>query len=110
MDAIVDLIEWLIKTPFLCCGWIIIGTAAGALARRATGAANKPLLSDLLLGLGGAVVGGFVAGSLLGIDTNDTGGITYWLITLVVATGGAMLLVYIGRAIRGNKSKGRKKK
>lgn len=94
-----DAIEWLIRAPFICCGWLIIGAIAGALARRLTGSQDKPLINDMILGLAGAVVGGILAG-MLSIDT-DRAGLTQVLVTLVVATAGASVLIIIGRALGG---------
>lgn len=101
-----DAIEWLISAPLICCGWLIIGAIAGALARRLTGSGNKPLINDMILGLAGAVVGGMLAG-LLSIDT-DKAGLTQVLVTLVVATAGASVLIMIGRAIGGGRSRRRR--
>jgi len=64
---IVGFIEWLIQAPFLCCAWLIIGAIAGALARRVMGSQDEPIWSDLILGLAGAIFGGFVTGSVLGM-------------------------------------------
>lgn len=102
MDPIIDMIEFLIKAPFICCGWLIIGFVAGALARRLTGSSDKPFCSDIVLGLIGAIAGGFLT-SLLSIDTDSGGGLTQVLITLMVATGGAIVLILIGQLLTGRR-------
>ncbi|MCB9455464.1 MAG: GlsB/YeaQ/YmgE family stress response membrane protein [Anaerolineaceae bacterium] len=79
-------------------GWLIVGAIAGALARRFMGAKDRPLVNDIILGLLGALVGGFVA-SLFDLYKPD-GGLGLVLVNLVVATVGAMILIFIGRAIR----------
>ena len=105
---IMDFISWIWEYPLFCCGWIVIGAVAGALARYLMRSQDEPIWSDLLLGLAGAIIGGFVTGSILGIDT-DTSGLTYWLVTLVVATFGAMILVFVGRTIFGDRREKRRK-
>ena len=92
------IIGGIISAPFICIGWLIVGAIAGALARRFMGAKNRPLINDIILGLLGALVGGFVA-SLFDLYKPD-GGLGLVLVNLVVATVGAMILIFIGRAIR----------
>jgi uncharacterized membrane protein YeaQ/YmgE (transglycosylase-associated protein family) len=61
---------------------------------------DEPLISDIILGIAGAFVGGIVAG-ILGLDpTEDTSGLGEVIINLIVATIGAMILIGIWRAIR----------
>jgi uncharacterized membrane protein YeaQ/YmgE (transglycosylase-associated protein family) len=111
MDAIFDLIEWLISAPVLCCGWIIFGTMAGALARRFTKAQDQPLWSDLILGVTGGVIGGFIAGLLLNIDKDDSvWSLSYWVVTVAIAIFGAMVLIVIGRLIRGERLTGEERR
>jgi uncharacterized membrane protein YeaQ/YmgE (transglycosylase-associated protein family) len=74
--------------------WIVFGLLAGALARAAfPGHRPGGIVATLLLGLGGAVVGGLIA-SLLGL-----GGITgFDLWSLLVAIAGAVLLILVYQA------------
>lgn len=92
------IIGGIISAPFICIGWLIVGALAGALARRFMGAKDRPLINDIILGLLGALVGGFVA-SLFDLY-KPNGGLGLVLVNLVVATVGAMILVFIGRAVR----------
>lgn len=101
MDAVGDIITGLIRAPFLCIGWIIIGFVAGALARRIMGSSNQPFWNDIILGLIGSFVGGFIA-SLLGFWRPEAG-IGAFLVNIVIATLGAAVLIAIGRAIRGQR-------
>ncbi|MFN8372068.1 MAG: GlsB/YeaQ/YmgE family stress response membrane protein [Anaerolineae bacterium] len=94
-------ISGIISTPFICIGWVIVGAIAGGLARQITGAKDRPFLNDLILGLVGAFVGGFLV-RLLGIDRPD-GGLGLVVVNLVVATVGAALLIGVGRMISGRK-------
>jgi uncharacterized membrane protein YeaQ/YmgE (transglycosylase-associated protein family) len=93
-----EFIEWIVTSPFICIGWIIVGAIAGSLARAIMGAADRSFVSDLVLGIAGAIIGGFIAG-FLGVYDDGTRGLTLLLINLVVATLGAALLIAIRRAI-----------
>lgn len=96
-----DLITDIVTSPLVCCGWLIIGAIAGALARRVMGAKDRPLLSDIILGLIGALVGGFIA-SLVNIGGPESGlGLVF--ANLLIATFGAMVLIAIGRMLRGSR-------
>lgn len=93
-----DVIGDILAAPFVCIGWLIVGAIAGALAHSIM-KSSAPLIGDIILGLIGSVVGGFIV-SLLGINRPD-GGITGVIASLVVATIGAVILIAIGRLIRG---------
>ena len=71
---------------------IVIGILAGFLAGKIMRGRGYGVLIDLLLGLVGSVVGGFVFG-LLGIYASSLIG------TLVVATVGAVILVWLVRRL-----------
>lgn len=71
---------------------IVIGVAAGWLAGRIMRGRGYGVLMDLLLGIVGSMLGGFVFG-LLGLYAAGLVG------RLVVATGGAVLLIYIARRL-----------
>ena len=78
-------------------GWIIIGLVAGALGKLIMpGDDPGGIIVTILLGIAGAIVGGFLA-SLLGLGA---GGIIW---TIVVATIGAIILLAIYRAIVGSR-------
>lgn len=70
-------------------GWIVIGIVAGWLAEQVMGR-NHGLLTNLVVGVVGALLGGFVAGSLLGIPVGG-----FNLVTLLVAFLGACLLLFL---------------
>lgn len=96
-----DIITGLLKSPFILVGWIIIGLVAGELARRFMGARDRGGCSDLVLGLAGAIVGGFVGG-IFGVDF-DTRGLELVVINLIMATIGAVILVFINHRLLGRR-------
>lgn len=100
MDAIGSFISWLVTAPFACIGWIIIGFVAGALARRIMGSQDQPFVLDVILGIVGAWVGGFILGLLGFRDALDIG---FGIGSLITALIGAIVLIFIGRLIRGRR-------
>ncbi len=77
--------------------WIIVGLIAGwATGRIMRGAGYGPLM-DIILGIVGAVIGGWIM-SVLGVGG---GGMIY---TIVVAIIGACILVALARAVSGRRT------
>ena len=77
-------------------GWlvaIIVGIAAGWIAEQVTGRRHG-ILTNLIVGLLGAILGWWLSENVLGIP------ITGWLGSLVAATGGAVGLLFIFGLIR----------
>jgi uncharacterized membrane protein YeaQ/YmgE (transglycosylase-associated protein family) len=73
--------------------WIIIGLAAGLLARLLVpGPQPMGLIYTTVLGMVGALVGGFLSSQLFGYSPNDP---RIHAEGLFIATGGAMLLLVI---------------
>jgi uncharacterized membrane protein YeaQ/YmgE (transglycosylase-associated protein family) len=70
--------------------WIVVGIVAGWLAERITGR-NHGLLTNLVVGIIGAFLGGFVFSSLLGFRYEEG----FNLASIVVATVGAVILLAI---------------
>ena len=102
MDAITDVISWIVSAPFILLGWIIVGAIAGEFARRFTGSSDKSFFADLGLGIIGAILGGFIAG-IVGIGL-PAGGVSLFIANLVIATIGAAILIMIRRAMTGQKT------
>lgn len=94
-----DFIGDLIRAPFICMGWVIVGFIAGALSRRLMGAKNRNFINDIILGLAGAFIAGFITSGLFNFNPENSG-LEAVLFSLVLATGGAMGLIYLGRVIR----------
>lgn len=78
-------------------GWIIIGLLAGWIAGHITRGRGFGCIVDVILGLIGAVIGGWIFTRI---------GITAWGFwgSLAAATVGAVLLVAIARLFAGSKS------
>ena len=78
--------------------WIIVGGIAGALAKLIMpGDDPGGFIITIILGIAGALVGGFLAG-LIGIG----GGGFIW--TTLIATVGAIILLAIYRAVSGGRT------
>lgn len=92
-------IEGILKSPFIILGWLIVGALAGEIARRLMGRPDQSGCRDIVLGIAGAVVGGFIA-RFIGVDTPESG-ITLVIANLVIATIGAAVLIFIGGLISG---------
>ena len=58
------------------------------------------LIGDIVLGIIGAVVGGFLASNLLGLDVNG-----FNITSILIAFVGACLVIGISRAVSGNRAR-----
>jgi len=79
--------------------WIVVGLIAGWLAERITGR-NHGLLTNLLVGIVGAFVGGFLISNLLGFRYEE--GLN--LPSIVVATVGAVALLALTGGFRSRRT------
>jgi uncharacterized membrane protein YeaQ/YmgE (transglycosylase-associated protein family) len=70
--------------------WIALGLVGGAVAGWLWGLRGRALLSDAVVGVMGAVLGGFMASVLLGLDIADID-----LTSVLVAAVGAGLLILV---------------
>jgi uncharacterized membrane protein YeaQ/YmgE (transglycosylase-associated protein family) len=74
--------------------WIAVGAVAGFIASKLMGS-NEGLLMMIGLGIVGGLVGGFVATSLLNIGKVDS----FDLESIVIATLGAIAVIFVARAL-----------
>jgi uncharacterized membrane protein YeaQ/YmgE (transglycosylase-associated protein family) len=83
-------------------GWIIFGLIAGAIAKLIMpGKDPGGMVVTMLLGIAGALVGGFIGRALWGST-----GVSDWGIgSFALAIGGAILLLALYRLIRGRSLK-----
>ena len=76
--------------------WIVVGAIAGFLANQVMGS-REGLIMMVVLGIVGGLVGGFIATSVFHAGSVD--GIN--LESIIIATLGAILVVFIWNAVRG---------
>ena len=81
-------------------GWIIFGLIAGAIAKLLMpGKDPGGFIITILLGIAGALVGGFIGGALWG-----SSGVTDWSLgSFALAIGGAILLLALYRMFVGRR-------
>jgi len=76
--------------------WIIFGLIAGTIANAIDPRPSSGgIVGAIVLGIVGAMVGGFLANLFLGLDITG-----FNLTSFVVAIAGSLLLLFVGRAIR----------
>jgi len=80
--------------------WIVVGLIAGFLASQVMKGHGSGLLGDILLGVVGAPLGGFLASALLEMP-DAVNGIN--LPSIVVAFIGAVILIALLRAVSGRR-------
>ena len=85
--------------------WLVVGAIAGYLAGfLVKGDEGFGVIGHIVLGIIGALIGGFLAGILSGGNDYTTG---INIMTIVVATVGAVIAVVGYNAIRGRTRSGR---
>jgi uncharacterized membrane protein YeaQ/YmgE (transglycosylase-associated protein family) len=76
--------------------WIIVAGVAGYVASRIINKSGSGLLKDILLGVAGGFVGGFIVGHLPILNRlQGHSGLPGLAIEIVVAILGAMLVIYL---------------
>jgi uncharacterized membrane protein YeaQ/YmgE (transglycosylase-associated protein family) len=78
--------------------WIVVGLIAGWLAGVVMKGSGYGIVGDIILGIVGAILGGFLASALFDVENAVSG---FNLTTLLVAFLGAVILVAIVRALPG---------
>ncbi len=81
--------------------WIIVGLIAGWLAGLVMKGGGYGIVGDLVLGVIGALVGGFLAANLLGMG-DAVNGIN--ITSILVAFVGAVVVVLIARLLTGRRA------
>jgi uncharacterized membrane protein YeaQ/YmgE (transglycosylase-associated protein family) len=75
--------------------WIVVGLLAGWLAGMVMGT-GYGLLGDIILGIIGGLLGGYLAGAVFGVADAVNG---FNLVSILVAAGGAVILIAISRML-----------
>lgn len=82
--------------------WILLGLVAGAIAKAIRpGRDPQGCIVTMIIGIVGAVLGGYIA-TLLGWGRVDG----FNIYSILVATGGAVLALFIWAAVTGNRNRG----
>ena len=83
-------------------GWIILGLIAGAIAKAILpGRQGGGWIVTLILGVVGAILGGWLGSAIFGVGINEFWSLSTWLL----AIGGAIIVLLIWGLITGrNKS------
>ena len=79
-------------------GWIILGLIAGFIASKIVNKTGSGIVVDILLGIVGAVVGGFIFAQLGSVGVT---GFNLW--SMIVAIVGAIVILLIYHAIFGRR-------
>ena len=80
--------------------WLVVGLIAGFLASQVMRGGGYGLIGDIIVGVVGAVIGGFLAANLLNMP-NAVNGIN--VTSILVAFVGAVILIAILRLIGGRR-------
>ncbi|MEU5694029.1 GlsB/YeaQ/YmgE family stress response membrane protein [Actinosynnema sp. NPDC020468] len=83
-------------------GWIVLGLIAGAIAKALMpGRDPGGIIITMLLGIVGAIVGGFVGRALFGTDINTFFDLSTWLLAIL----GSLIVLGIYRLVTGNRAR-----
>ncbi len=77
--------------------WILLGIIAGSIANLVDPRPSRGgILGSMVLGILGALIGGYLGSLIFGVGVTG-----FDFSSVIVATLGALLLLFIGRALRG---------
>ena len=79
--------------------WILLGLVAGWLAGQVMRGGGYGMVGDIVLGIIGAFVGGFLSSALLGVDVTG-----FNLTSVLIAFAGAVIVIAISRAFSGRRA------
>ena len=82
--------------------WIVLGLLAGWIAGMIMGGRGYGILRDIILGIAGALIGGFLTTMFLGVPVTGLN-----VISLIIAVIGAILLIVIIRLVTHRRVWGR---
>ena len=83
-------------------GWIVLGLIAGAIAKAIMpGRDQGGIIITMLLGIVGAIIGGFIGQALFGTDINTFFDLSTWLLAIL----GSLVVLGIYRLVTGNSAR-----
>ena len=80
--------------------WIVVGLVAGVMAGLVMRGGGYGIVGDIIIGMVGAVLGGFLAGTLLNIPDAMTG---INVTSIFVAFIGSVILIMLLRLVSGRR-------
>ena len=87
---------------FAIIGWIVFGLIAGVIAKAIMpGRDPGGAIVTILLGIAGAIIGGFIGRALFGYGNSASGTEPGMLMSMILAVIGAIVLLAGYRLIRG---------
>lgn len=82
-------------------GWIVLGLIAGAIAKAIMpGRDPGGIFITLLLGVVGALLGGFLGSAIFGVGLREFWSIQTWLVAII----GSIIVLAIYRAVAGRRA------
>jgi uncharacterized membrane protein YeaQ/YmgE (transglycosylase-associated protein family) len=82
-------------------GWIVLGLIAGAIAKAIMpGKDPGGIIITMLLGIVGAVIGGFVGRAIFGTDLGTFFDLSTWLLAIL----GALIVLGVYRLVTGKRA------
>ncbi|MFD1148930.1 GlsB/YeaQ/YmgE family stress response membrane protein [Saccharothrix hoggarensis] len=83
-------------------GWIVLGLIAGAIAKAIMpGRDPGGIIITMLLGIVGAVIGGFVGRAIFGSDISSFFDLSTWLLAIL----GSLIVLGIYRLVTGSRAR-----
>ncbi|MCC8245652.1 GlsB/YeaQ/YmgE family stress response membrane protein [Saccharothrix luteola] len=81
-------------------GWIVLGLIAGAIAKAIMpGRDPGGIIITMLLGIVGAIIGGFVGQAIFGTNINTFFDLSTWLLAIL----GSLIVLGVYRMVTGNR-------
>jgi uncharacterized membrane protein YeaQ/YmgE (transglycosylase-associated protein family) len=96
--ALLVLAGRLVPDPGSWLAWILVGLIAGAVAARVVTGRGFGCLADIIVGIVGALIGGWLLGALFGIS-----GTVGFVGSIIVAFIGAALLLSVLKLLSGGR-------
>ena len=84
-------------------GWIVLGLVAGAIAKAILpGRQAGGWIATLILGVVGALLGGFIGSAIFGIGLENFWSLQTWIVAIV---GAIVVLLIYGLVTRGSRTR-----